>query len=307
MSQISVPAVLQDSNPDGAIAVGAGNFVTAVNDPNQGKYIQLQSDLVSGHVSFFTYELQHVDDPGIDVGFTLRAVARWDTAGPGGVFPTGFFVTLLGEGDPFNVVFIDFTIDGESPTFIEIVRPLTALEVQNLRAGGFFGPWINDVSGPTIELFMSTDLQDPADELTLRTAFIQFEAPDAGPPPPTPDVEITSDAGIEFGGSNFIEFVSDVGLLFNFSAAQLVFNEFLSDAGLEFGGGGLASGNAFTSDAGLVFGMSAADIILSVDASGIYTIVPGKRYDTIYARNNEDLTEDVKIPNPLWKTGYVGG
>jgi hypothetical protein len=42
------------------------------------------------------------------------------------------------------------------------------------------------------------------------------------------------------------------------------------------------------------------------NATGIYAIVPGKTNDTIYDNDNGG-TIDVKIPNPVWKTGFIGG
>ena len=43
-----------------------------------------------------------------------------------------------------------------------------------------------------------------------------------------------------------------------------------------------------------------------LNATGIYTITAGKTNDTIYDNDNGG-TVDVKIPNPFWKTGFVGG
>lgn len=48
-------------------------------------------------------------------------------------------------------------------------------------------------------------------------------------------------------------------------------------------------------------------LTLLLDVSGIYTIVPGKTNDTLYDRQSGQPNVDVAIPNPRWKTGYVGG
>ena len=40
--------------------------------------------------------------------------------------------------------------------------------------------------------------------------------------------------------------------------------------------------------------------------SGIYTIVPGKAYDTLYERIPAVTSQDVKIPDPYIVTAYVG-
>lgn len=42
------------------------------------------------------------------------------------------------------------------------------------------------------------------------------------------------------------------------------------------------------------------------DPSGIYTIVPGKTYDTLYERIPSVTSQDVKIPDPYIVTAYVG-
>lgn len=44
-----------------------------------------------------------------------------------------------------------------------------------------------------------------------------------------------------------------------------------------------------------------------VNAPGIYKIVSGQTYDILYDVTNPGTTLDVKIPDPFWKTGYVGG
>jgi hypothetical protein len=43
------------------------------------------------------------------------------------------------------------------------------------------------------------------------------------------------------------------------------------------------------------------------DFSGIYTLVPGKLTDTMYDKIGGQLSIDMTIPDPLFKTGYIGG
>lgn len=43
------------------------------------------------------------------------------------------------------------------------------------------------------------------------------------------------------------------------------------------------------------------------DLSGIYTLTPGKTNDTLYDRQTEQISVDVKIPDPNWKTGFIDG
>lgn len=47
--------------------------------------------------------------------------------------------------------------------------------------------------------------------------------------------------------------------------------------------------------------------ILFVNASGIYSLVLGKTSDTLYDNDNPGSTIDVKIPDPTFKTGFIGG
>lgn len=47
--------------------------------------------------------------------------------------------------------------------------------------------------------------------------------------------------------------------------------------------------------------------VLLTNASGIYTLVPGKTNDTLYSSLRDGTTRNVKIPNPFGKTGYIGG
>ncbi len=47
--------------------------------------------------------------------------------------------------------------------------------------------------------------------------------------------------------------------------------------------------------------------ILLTNASGIYTLVPGKANDTLYSSERDGTTYNVKIPNPTAKTGFIGG
>jgi hypothetical protein len=59
------------------------------------------------------------------------------------------------------------------------------------------------------------------------------------------------------------------------------------------------------SPGGLLFN-GATGILIVKNLSGIYTLVPNKREDTIYTGNNAD-TINVEIPDPMFKTGYIGG
>lgn len=64
-----------------------------------------------------------------------------------------------------------------------------------------------------------------------------------------------------------------------------------------------------TMDGGYILGgvSDVTDIVLIVDISGIYILVPGKRDDTWYDRSNPEVeaTFDVKIPDPFVKLAFL--
>lgn len=65
-------------------------------------------------------------------------------------------------------------------------------------------------------------------------------------------------------------------------------------------------GVAILGNGGLTLNGSVPKTLL-MDVSGIYTIISGKRNDTLYDRLSGQPNVDVAIPNPNFKTGYIGG
>jgi len=61
-----------------------------------------------------------------------------------------------------------------------------------------------------------------------------------------------------------------------------------------------------TGSGGIVFGGDTATLLLK-DKSGIYTLIKDKTQDTLYDRQTLQTNVDVKIPNPIAKTGFIGG
>lgn len=62
------------------------------------------------------------------------------------------------------------------------------------------------------------------------------------------------------------------------------------------------------SEGGISLGATDTPTTILKDISGIYTIVPGKTNDTLIDRNEEEVQDQiVKIPDPTFKTGYIGG
>lgn len=58
---------------------------------------------------------------------------------------------------------------------------------------------------------------------------------------------------------------------------------------------------------GLILG-GAAPFTIIKNASGIYTLVPGQNRDALIDRNTAPSGQlNLKIPDPTWKTGYLGG
>lgn len=67
--------------------------------------------------------------------------------------------------------------------------------------------------------------------------------------------------------------------------------------------------NEYTGEGGIETGgnLASNDLVISADASGIYTLIQNQHFDTILARNTTDnQTVDVRIPDPYGKTAYVG-
>ncbi|MET0786451.1 MAG: hypothetical protein ABWY25_07090 [Paenisporosarcina sp.] len=58
---------------------------------------------------------------------------------------------------------------------------------------------------------------------------------------------------------------------------------------------------------GIEMGEGSTQIVQSKDPSGIYTFITNQRYDRLYSRNSSPSeTSDVKIPDPFFKTAYIG-
>lgn len=63
---------------------------------------------------------------------------------------------------------------------------------------------------------------------------------------------------------------------------------------------------AILGEGGLILG-GVSPLTILKDVSGIYTVVTGKHDDTLYDRQSGQPSVDVKIPDPTFKTGYIGG
>ncbi len=284
------------------------SYAIAMSFADEDKYVKaITSNLASAPSGFnigstILCNLQGLVDPFIDTGWTLTFVYRvtlTDVPGTSCDLRSGhyLFVSYLSGG---SVIVGD--IDYSSSIVIDGAWHTLTIDISGfastLRDEGWFTDpgvkldWLKDNTPHPTSCIAEYDWQ-----------FVQFELPGDGPD----IVEITSDAGLEFSGSNFPEFISDAGLDFNFDA-EFVFNEILSDAGLEFDCSAVLNLNAYTSDAGLLFDFSPQEPVLSADCSGIYTLIPGQHFDEILSRNTFDSeTQDVKIPDPQGKTGFFGG
>jgi len=82
--------------------------------------------------------------------------------------------------------------------------------------------------------------------------------------------------------------------------------EVIGSGGVEVNSFAATFDNMITGSGGVEVN-GAAVLVLSVNASGIYTLIPNKTDDTLYQRASSEDTIDVKIPNPFVKTAYLGG
>lgn len=97
-----------------------------------------------------------------------------------------------------------------------------------------------------------------------------FTVPDGAIAPPVPDIDVVGDGGIEVGNED----------------------QYVGSGGLEIG-----EDPAFP-----------APLVVSADVTGMYTLVPGQHFDRVYTRNTDPAqTDDIAMPPPTGKTGYVGG
>lgn len=163
-------------------------------------------------------------------------------------------------------------------------------------------------------------LQDPANFMTLRftgpLGFVDQVIPSVGAPGVFTagtfnwtDLEIAS---INNGASINFQVELIVSGLPSFWDVNLI-ELHAPSAGFEYTGDGgveLDTGNLnITGDGGIQVGqgLSATPMVLSADVSGMYTLIPGQRFDRVYTRNTSpDQTADVAIPTPFAKTGYFG-
>jgi len=67
-----------------------------------------------------------------------------------------------------------------------------------------------------------------------------------------------------------------------------------------------ASDIFITGDGGLILN-GQPSVGLLKDISGIYTLISGQIHDTLYDRQTGQTNVNVKIPDPIVKTGYIGG
>lgn len=174
-----------------------------------------------------------------------------------------------GASDPGNVLHIKLCNSDDHTVFAEINR-------SSVGAPGVFqtGSFTFDEgeisairSGINYIIVFEVEELSPG-STSWDISFAELEVPDAGS-----GIEVTGDGGIEISGD-----------------AVLVDNEYTGEGGIETGGN-----------------LASNDLVISADASGIYTLIQNQHFDTILARNTTDnQTVDVRIPDPYGKTAYVG-
>lgn len=214
-----------------------------------------------------------------------------------------FFAQGLESRDISNTV-PDRIVGGK--TYYDFTHPLpvpTALHLNTDPIGVSIdrpGPFVGVPTFQYLVVNGTYDISTYTDTWTIDTP---------GPVKIGDNVTISGDSGL----SN----ITEITIQFGASSVTILAAAFVSQTDTEV---------VFTIPAGLGSFIGSADFYVTVDAppdfvgtvllgaleiivanaSGIYTITPGKTSDTVYIGTGDD-TVDVAIPTPFWKTGLLGG
>lgn len=296
MPQISVPTSIRLFGPNFGITsvepINSPSLWEAVDEPGNHKYIENiaspSEDFTQILVDFYA---QALDDPLVNFDHGIRIVYRSTIAnlGNGGF---GFFAESINEEAAFS-----FSVPWADTggLFVEFFHPLTEAEVIQFRAAGGY-------TNLTLGYYIILGEDGSA---AIDVSYYIFEAPDSNPL----IHEFTGDAILEFDADSDVEprvIVSEVILEIDGASSEVMTNEIIGDAILELDAESFVGGNSIEGDVTLEFDASAI-LVLSVDVSGLYTFTPGKPNDTLYQRDSDQTSLVVKIPDPLFKTTFVGG
>lgn len=276
MSQLQHPSA---DNAGGAIGNGytttEANYWSALDTSGDSKSITGTTDINAGN---FSAELglitgpaiglsyNAVTDPGINTDHKVRVRLKWHQ---------------IIIADSFTELFIQVAFGGvghnfkiASPTPGQGILPDVFVTVEWTMTSGEVDHYRANggyngtiVSTPQGFLVSYSDVFPPDHaSQSVTIDFVEVEVPDE----PTPPLDIIGSGGFTISGS----------------ADMSVSPQITGSGGIEFSG--------------------SATVITSVDVSGIYELILDKRNDTLYARDSDDDTIDVKIPRPHYKTAYFG-
>jgi hypothetical protein len=148
-----------------------------------------------------------------------------------------------------------------------------------------------------------------------------------GAPPLQFSADILKSTLVLFYGTDDITFFTGLSIFFEISgnyspieSATIGVGEFTlsvpdSISDIDFTGTGgveldseadIVTNIVFTGSGGVEVA-GAPQTVLSADCTGIYTLIVGQHFDRIYSRNTDPAqTDDVKIPDPFGKSGFIG-
>ncbi len=315
------PFIDERTNTDITLAKqGATEWWECINALGDTAYInstiQTSNDNPSDPPNWtYTGLLDNAADPGVDDQAVVRIRGRFFNTSLPGEINQSVFVTLLINDIAFFGQWTGSSTGGapdpdEQPlnplwdegNFNEVEIPLTEEQVQTLRDQGGFseGALTVEIRTQLIRTFPT----QPLDEGDYDISYFALELPGAAP---DPDLELVQSGGYEISGSGADYTVQSGG--YEVSGGGLYFiNDIVQSGGYEISGGGVYGSNEIVQSGGYsVSGGGRNFYLVAPDISGIYVIVPNKRYDTWYDRSDPapDSTVDVKIPDPFASLAFL--
>lgn len=283
---------------------GASSLVDAVDDTSEAKFWQVYNDLLGtgsdrGSIaSVVAYAGQTLSDPSVDTDHNILLLIKRNGDPPNGT--EAIFFGLYSSSDLQNaVVFLDITSLVPQTTFALIEIALSAPEVQDFRSKGGY------LAGPAFYLSISGATADPENEPFTQTydvAYIALEVPEGGTPP---DIELTGNVTVDIDASQDVP--GNVTVEIDASSTYQP-SDVISNVDVEINSSSQYGQNEIDGNVTVDIDSSAV-LVISTDPSGLYTLVPGQKFDRLYNRITEDNVDtiDVAIPRPFIKTAFIGG
>jgi len=122
---------------------------------------------------------------------------------------------------------------------------------------------------------------------------------------PTPDLEITGNVTVDINASQDLpgNIQVDIDASSTYQPSDITSTVDVEiDASSQYGQNTIDGNVTVDIDGSSLY-------VLSTDPSGLYTLIPGQRFDRLYNRANEDdvTTIDVAIPRPFVRPAFIGG